>query len=263
MTLTKCDLYFADKAILVEGATERLLMPRFYEIIDKSLEEPQRLSSQYITCIEVGGAYAHIFYPLLDFLEIRTLIITDIDSVVAVAKTDKNGKNTTKLEKCPIAQGDQTSNQAIKEWFRPKSKEGPQESKTEPPPAISLADLMAKTANEKQDGYRRIAYQIPENPKLSACARSYEDALVLANPALFGLGENEDNAAEAWSIAKDMQKTDTALRFGIVENDWKVPRYIREGLEWLSRPPVPPATAPVNAPGDVPPDAVPPDAEAA
>lgn len=28
MTLTKCDLYFADKAILVEGATERILMPR-------------------------------------------------------------------------------------------------------------------------------------------------------------------------------------------------------------------------------------------
>jgi energy-coupling factor transporter ATP-binding protein EcfA2 len=28
MTLTKCDLYFADKAVLVEGATERILMPR-------------------------------------------------------------------------------------------------------------------------------------------------------------------------------------------------------------------------------------------
>src|SRR5690606_33716221 len=34
MTLTKCDLYFADKAILVEGPTERILLPRACEIVD-------------------------------------------------------------------------------------------------------------------------------------------------------------------------------------------------------------------------------------
>ena len=27
LTLTKCDLFFADKAIFVEGASERLLLP--------------------------------------------------------------------------------------------------------------------------------------------------------------------------------------------------------------------------------------------
>ena len=43
------------------------------------------------------------------------------------------------------------------------------------------ADLIAKNAIEKQVNFRRIAYQIPEDPKTNICARSYEDALILAN----------------------------------------------------------------------------------
>ncbi len=39
MTLTKCDLYFADKAILVEGTTERILMLRICQIVDESLAQ--------------------------------------------------------------------------------------------------------------------------------------------------------------------------------------------------------------------------------
>ena len=68
LTLTRCDLFFADKAVLIEGTSERLLLP---VIINKlgghpSPAEP-KLSSQYVTTMEVGGAYAHIFFALLDF----------------------------------------------------------------------------------------------------------------------------------------------------------------------------------------------------
>ena len=66
MTLTKCDLYFADKAILVEGTTERLLMPKLCQLVDESLDEPQKLARQYVTCVEVG-AHAHIFIHSLTF----------------------------------------------------------------------------------------------------------------------------------------------------------------------------------------------------
>lgn len=86
MTLTKCDLYFADKAIMVEGATERILMPRLREIVDRGLDEPHKLARQYITTMEVGGAFAHLFYPLVDFLELKTLIITDLDAVKCVRR---------------------------------------------------------------------------------------------------------------------------------------------------------------------------------
>ncbi len=46
MTLTKCDLYFADKAILVEGATERILMPRITKIVDADLAPELLVSTQ-------------------------------------------------------------------------------------------------------------------------------------------------------------------------------------------------------------------------
>lgn len=60
MTLTRCDLLFADKAILIEGSTERLLLPKMIEKLDKDNGEIN-LGSQYITVMEVGGAYAHNF----------------------------------------------------------------------------------------------------------------------------------------------------------------------------------------------------------
>lgn len=238
MTLTKCDLYFADKAIMVEGTTERLLMPRLCELVDKSLDEKNKLARQYVTCVEVGGAYAHIFYPLLDFLELKTLVVTDLDSTKAVEKQNKKGTTITTWEKCPVADGQRTSNAAIKEWFRPEGsedKEGWQ---------ITVAELVAKTPEEKQSGYRRIAYQIPETSGTDVCARSYEDALVLANPDRFEWPKEQDVATEAWDIAKGLVKVDTALRFAIREKEWTVPRYIQEGLEWLSKPPTPLAAVP-------------------
>jgi len=241
MTLTKCDLYFADKAILVEGTTERLLMPRLCEIVDDSLDENNKLARQYLTCVEVGGAYAHIFYPLLDFLELRTLVITDLDSVEKVVKKNKKGNQITVWEKCPVALGERTSNSAIREWFRPKQGK---DNDNKEDWQISLADLAGKTDAEKQAHYRRIAYQIPEKAETKICARSYEDALVLANPDRFTWSKEDDEATEAWHIAKDLPKSETALRFAIREKNWIVPRYIREGLKWLSEPPPPPETAP-------------------
>lgn len=234
MTLTKCDLYFADKAIMVEGTTERLLMPRLCELVDKSLDDKHKLARQYVTCVEVGGAYAHTFYPLLDFLELKTLVVTDLDSTKLVEKENKKKKMVKTWEKCPVTEGERTSNAAIKEWFRPEDgqdKDGWQ---------ITPAELVAKTTEEKQSGYRRIAYQIPEKPGTNVCARSYEDALVLANPDRFEWPKEQDEATEAWEIAKGLAKADTALRFAIREKEWTVPRYIQEGLVWLSEPPPPP-----------------------
>lgn len=235
MTLTKCDLYFADKAIMVEGTTERLLMPRLCELVDKSLDDKHKLARQYVTCVEVGGAYAHIFYPLLDFLELKTLVVTDLDSTKPVEKKNKKGKTITTWDKCPVAVGERTSNAAIKQWFRPEDtedKDGWQ---------ITPAELIAKTAEEKQNGYRRIAYQIAEKPGTDVCARSFEDALVLANPERFEWPKEQDEATEAWEIAKGLAKADTALRFAIREKEWVPPRYIQEGLAWLSKPVPPPA----------------------
>jgi len=237
MTLTKCDLYFADKAIMVEGTTERVLMPRLCEIVDKALDEKHWLSKQYITTVEISGAHAHLFYPLLDFLELKTLVITDLDAVRSAVRKNKKGNDINVWEKCPVADGDRTSNTAIREWFRPEAEKNEEGWQDKPAPQIDLPTLLAKTDAEKLLGYRRIAYQIPEIPNSTVCARSYEDALVLANPDRFGLVVDDEQADNAWEIAQDLPKSETALRFAIREKDWKVPRYISEGLKWLSEPP--------------------------
>lgn len=249
MTLTNCDLYFADKVIVVEGTTERVLMPKLCEIIDSDLDEERKLAKQYITIIEVGGAHAHLFYPLLDFLELKTVVVTDLDAVRSVIKKDRKGNDRNVWEKCPVALGERTSNVAIREWFRPTGEKNEGEARAKPAPDLDMKVLLAKTDAEKLSGYRRIAYQVPESPRSNICARSYEDALVLANPEIFQLADGDDQAEEAWEIAQELPKAETALRFAINEKNWKVPRYIIDGLKWLSEPP----PSPVENPSGVPP----------
>lgn len=76
LKLTHCDLFFSDAAILVEGNVERLLMPAMIE------STAERLRSCALTILEVGGAFAHRFQELIEFVGLTTLIITDLDSVL-------------------------------------------------------------------------------------------------------------------------------------------------------------------------------------
>lgn len=211
MTLTRCDLFFADKAVLIEGTTERLLLPKIIEKVDSNQSPDHRLSSQYISVIEVGGAYAHRFFKLLDFLELRTLIITDLD----IVNRNDSGKS------CKVSRGTHTSNACIKNWFGDQN--------------IAPDSLIEKSAEEKTRGIHRLAYEVPETHD-APCGRSFEDAFILANADLFGLtGESkEDREDEAWNKAKGVKKSDFALEYAIEKTDWTVPRYIADGLRWLA-----------------------------
>lgn len=209
LTLTRSDLFFADKAILIEGTSERLIVPA---AIKKSVKG---LTSQYVTLLEVGGAYAHIFFPLLDFIGLPTLIITDIDTV---------GTNPDKAQKTAttVHQGDGTSNATIKYWF----------TETELTPSFLLATAASAAIIE---GNRCLAYQVSETDK-GACGRSFEDAFILANPTIFDFtttGDVDKDECLARDEAHKYKKSEFALRFAIDETDWAIPRYIRRGLRWL------------------------------
>lgn len=78
LILHRAELFFADKAIFIEGDTERLLLPAMMKKIDQENEE-NPLLSQNISVIEVG-AYSHVFEKFIAFIGIKSLIITDIDS---------------------------------------------------------------------------------------------------------------------------------------------------------------------------------------
>src|SRR3546814_17019717 len=79
------------------------------KMVDVTQPEGKKLGSQYLSILEVGGAYAHIFFDLLAFLELRTLVITDIDTV----KSNDKGHYTA----CQVRHGERTSNAYIKTWF--------------------------------------------------------------------------------------------------------------------------------------------------
>ena len=209
LTLTRCDLFFADKAILIEGTAERILLPAMIRKTDAAAAGQPQLGSQYLTVMEVGGAYAHRFFDLLSFLELRTLIITDIDAV----KPNDGGKRVA----VPVAEGLFTSNGCLKAWFGND---------------ISPEALLAKSEPDKTTGLRCVAFQIPEQDG-GPCGRSFEDAFILANPARFPL--EGDQAAAAYALAGDQKKSTFALEHAIEHTDWNVPRYIAGGLRWLAQ----------------------------
>lgn len=78
---------------MVEGASERLLIPDMIDKCNKSGDfssQKYKLPAQYYTIIEIGGAYAYKFIPFIEFLGIPCLILTDVDSVLGQeGKMDK------------------------------------------------------------------------------------------------------------------------------------------------------------------------------
>lgn len=103
---THADLFFADGAIMVEGAAERMLVPHFIR------NHHKKLHSCYVTLMEVGGSHAHRLAPLIEHLGLNTLIITDLDAV----------KNTPTRPKTPPDRGVGllTGNNVLKKWHPKK-----------------------------------------------------------------------------------------------------------------------------------------------
>ncbi|WP_063892193.1 MULTISPECIES: ATP-dependent endonuclease [unclassified Burkholderia] len=266
LTLTRCDLFFADKAVLIEGTTERLMLPQVMRALD-SVDPSLKLGSQYITIMEVGGAYAQLFIPLLKFLGLRSLIITDLDAV------KRNSKK--KLEACLVHEGETTSNSCIKHWFNtveapapvPETPADKQTTTRDPmPQAASMAAAsataevaVAETADDDEEevadgatlfplstalaadnaaktrGSLRLAYQVPEASN-GPCGRTFEDAFILANQTFFGItgATNDALAKAAQDKAAKQKKSKFALTYAIERTDWVTPRYIEEGMRWLA-----------------------------
>lgn len=217
LTITRCDLFFADKIILVEGAAERLLIPDMINKCDNKgyfKKDNLSLKYQYYTILEVGGAYAHKFFPFIDFLNIPTLIITDFDST----KSNANKKQ----EKCLVSEAETTSNCTIKEWFK-IIEEWDGSGKLDVKSIISL-EKKKKTLKNKH-----IEYQTYEE---KLCGRSLEEAIKNSNRELYNLGKTPKESDLDFN-SSDNKKTEFALDL-LMKDDYNIPQYIRNGLEWLS-----------------------------
>lgn len=218
MTLNRCDMFFADKLILIEGTVERLLLPRMIK------EVASTLTHQYVSVIEVGGAYAHLFRDIIEFLNVQTLVITDIDAIEPSTR-----------KAVAVEAGAVTSNSTLKKWI---------------PEMATIDELLAATTADKQRERVVVAYQVSE-AGLPAVGRSFEEAFILRNAGylafetdysskrLFvdsaGTGLDEEEIRNtSFKIADQIdKKTDFAFDF-LTRDGWSTPLYIKLGLEWLA-----------------------------
>lgn len=250
LTMSRSELFFSDKAILVEGDTERILLPSMMKKIDNenktrvtnvstdgvvSHDTYVPLLSQNISIIE-AGAYSHIFKDLLDFLQVKTLIITDLD----LKKPKKNNTAETLTT---------TTNSSIRKFFGLQSN-------------CDIKILTEKKGDDKVINNFRIAYQLEEN---NYQASTFEDAFLSINLDFviekidsFPMGLKHKNLLEAKdrdyrSIAQKCINKKTAFASELIfvdpfyentkagvsesgkEEGWKVPKYIEEGLRWLQK----------------------------
>lgn len=235
LKLTHCDLFFADGALLIEGAAESLLMPQMIKMC------APELSSKYITKLEVGGAYSHKFAPLLKFLNLPTLVITDLDSVNPL---DNNKKCRADTE------GAVTSNASIKGLL---ISTGTDEEKRE---KKKISSLLEKPDAEKDISSGEwkcyVSYQtrvpIPfRGAGVSMIPRTFEECFIYENLEAAMAGqiniafELPPAAADEALYehiydtvkTKDFPKVEFALNQMLSEGAWRAPAYIEIGLKWL------------------------------
>ena len=242
LTTEASELFFANKIIFIEGVSENILLPYFISEIDKENEKEKDyipISSQNISVLQVGSN-AKAFKYFLEFLEIKTLIITDIDTTKYIENT--SGK-TFSYKACAVADNpDAISNETIKYYLKsPDIKKKKSEFE-------NWVKGVIKHSFDDELQNLKVYYQKLEK---SYYPRSFEDAFICINnekikeykETIQGLKNKElfDEKLDFYELTKRVinKKSDFASSILYLaytkEIKWEIPLYIREGLEWLQK----------------------------
>lgn len=227
------EIIFADKAILYEGDTERLLIKKLL-----TEERYNKLSQQYIAFIQVGGAYAYNYRKLINLLEIKTLIITDLDY-------DKNCIRADEIKDSKI------TNATINSFYSESNKRQPK---------VKQLYTWKDAGKNILDNYLiYVAYQTNKD----SYARTLEEAMLgkyfgisvetklrrsewiekRANSKLkYSIPNNKKNEQDSEFSLRDILKSTsgekTDFMYSVILNKLVTemePRYISEGLAWLMK----------------------------
>ena len=254
LSVQSSELFFADKAIFIEGISEGILIDYFSNQYDtkRNLEEEKKkeedaeyksdyipLSAQNITVIQVG-ANAKAFSHFIEFLQIPTLIITDIDTVYRKV----GGKRIT-YPACSVSDAGccNTSNATIKYYYAaPEFVYG-----------CSVHDEWLENIKNHSkkciSDFVNVSYQCEEN---GYYPRSFEDAFINVNlttlkeqqEQLLGLKNKDEIDAndDIYNLTQEIidKKSDFAssllyIAYTDKNVEWTTPKYIEEGLEWLQK----------------------------
>lgn len=242
LSIESSELFFAEKIIFIEGTSEKMLLPYFinqFEEDGMGNKGDTALTSQNISILEVG-ANAKVFKHFLEFLEIKTLIITDLDTTEQCES--KNGRKTYKA--CPAKIGTHTSNATLRHYF--KSPEFDDQDFS------SWMNNLKEHAHDEPSPLIKIAYQDVES---GYQGRSFEEAFVSVNmddirsnlEDIDGL-KNKGNFEECKSDPdrfvdeildrKGKSSFASSLLYLALSKEnlkWNIPSYIKEGLKWIAK----------------------------
>ena len=227
------DIIFADKVILYEGDTERMLINSLL----KADQTPfPKLKSQYLSFVQVGGAYAVNYEPILKYLDIKSLIITDIDY----------GKECNTENKIKVSE---STNDSINKLLNMKEKTENKKTINEiysfrgdNRQYVLIGDNICLTFQGEKDGYTRTLeeamlcklYNIKVFDTLTKDQwkdKKNRDKLKYSIP-------NADNPIGVRHIINSTSKNKTDFMYSAVLNNKLIdtlPYYIEEGLKWLEK----------------------------
>lgn len=250
LTLYSAELFFAEKVIFIEGTSEAMLLPYFMQEVDKEINDPKiLLASQNITVIE-AGANAKVFSHFLEFLDIKTLIVTDIDTI--------SGESRKACQVNTFAED--TSNQTIKYYLEapePKEKPATLEDKERIKSWLQNEVILNKSSS---DSNIKVCYQVKtildHEGEQFYHARSFEDAFISENLELIKtnkddvqglklrkkLDEFNINDGCFYTLTNEILYSDgksdfaASILYLALTKDvkWQVPHYIKEGLKWIA-----------------------------
>ncbi len=252
LTLNKAELFFADKAIFIEGDTERILLPAIMKKIDQEKNDQEEdtipLLSQNISIVETG-AYSHIFEKFIDFIGIKSLIITDIDSA------------NIETEKCKVVDGAITTNASLKFFYNQEGNLNEFKDK-DIIEMILKKDPQTKQWVKDKNGSLLCVYQREEknSDNQEYHARSFEDSFIHLNckfitsnlcnfKSLKNIKDFKDNSKDSYDLANHCIKSKPTFAIDILLNsetkedgitkkdfsNWDTPDYIVQGLSWLKK----------------------------
>lgn len=251
LTLYSSELFFAEKVIFIEGISEKLLLPFFIKQYDKSRKENHTpLTSQNITYIE-AGANARVFCHFLDFLDIKTLIFTDLDG--CKVGTSEDGKKKC-WSGCKTSEAFNTFNVTIKHYLNAPVLPKINELENRKKETDAFRNWFQSVKNRSANSISRninVFCQIEEN---LYHARSFEDAFFSVNMEFLESNKAHLNGLKNKSAIVSSDTDYYELTKKVLESDgksdfassvlylaltkdiqWNTPKYILEGLDWIAK----------------------------
>lgn len=239
LSLTHCDLFFADAAIIIEGTVERILLPHIIRNYHPILE------SAYISTLQLGGAFAHKFLPLIKFLDLTCLVITDLDSV------DRTDNRKSCRADTPNAV---SSNGCITTLLLNGKKGLKGSAKLKYDEDRLISNILALNESQKLVPGSRIYVTFQTgievkttNETKTLIPRTFEEAFIYTNFELIKQGRldvlidylKDDSIDQNYeqtyiAIVSNFKKVEFALNQIETLEEWRAPRYISDGLNWLS-----------------------------